>query len=252
MTPEHSMPDVNHGYVITGSSNFSHSGLEGNLEFNVLLNEPEDHDYALHRFNELWANAVDLKEVHETIINVVEKESPFAFFTPYELYLKFLNEYFRDYLGDRSKLNAENLPQNFGKLKYQEDAVFTAQQMLKTYGGVFIADVVGLGKTFISALLALQLDGRCLVIAPSLLDENSPGSWPRVFRDFCIPGQKCTSIGKLEETLKQVSSSINMCLLMNLIASKAIQLSVMNSENKFARIRAWDSGFRNTLQQYPR
>ncbi|MEO6754677.1 MAG: hypothetical protein ABIP85_23110 [Chthoniobacteraceae bacterium] len=49
--------------------------------------------------------------------------------------------------------------------------------MLKTYGGVFLADVVGLGKTYISALVALQLDGRCLVIAPpSLLDENSPGS----------------------------------------------------------------------------
>jgi superfamily II DNA or RNA helicase len=204
MTPEQPMPDVNHGYVITGSSNLSYSGLEGHLEFNVLLNEPEDHDYALHQFNELWANAVDVKEVHETIINVVEKESPFAFFTPYELYLKFLAEYFRDYLGDRSRLNPENLPQNFRKLKYQEDAVFTAQQMLKTYGGVFIADVVGLGKTFISALLALQLDGRCLIIAPpSLLDENSPGSWPRVFRDFCIPGHKCTSIGKLEETLKQ-------------------------------------------------
>ena len=204
MTPEHPLPDVNHGYVITGSSNFSHSGLEGNLEFNVLLNEPEEHDYALHRFNELWADAVDLKDVHETIIHIVEKESPFTFFTPYELYLKFLAEYFRDYLGDRSRLNAENLPQNFRKLKYQEDAVFTAQQMLKMYGGVFIADVVGLGKTFISALLALQLDGRCLVIAPpSLLDENSPGSWPRVFRDFCIPGHKCTSIGKLEETLRQ-------------------------------------------------
>ncbi|MDZ7621604.1 MAG: hypothetical protein U5O69_04040 [Candidatus Competibacteraceae bacterium] len=137
-------------------------------------------------------------------MNDVEKEIALCFLTLTELYLKFLAEYFRDYLGDRSKLNAENLPQNFKKLKYQEDAVFTAQQMLKTYGGVFIADVVGLGKTFISALLALQLDGRCLVIAPpSLLDENSPGSWPRVFRDFCIPGHKCTSIGKLEETLKQ-------------------------------------------------
>ncbi|MDQ5909301.1 MAG: hypothetical protein QG599_1396 [Pseudomonadota bacterium] len=204
MTPEQRLPDVHHGYVITGSSNFSYSGLEGNLEFNVLLNEPEDHDYALHRFNELWAEAVDVKEVHETIIQVVERESPFAFFTPYELYLKFLAEYFRDYLGDRSKLNPENLPANFRKLQYQEDAVFTALQMLKMYGGVFIADVVGLGKTFISALLALQLDGRCLVIAPpSLLDENSPGSWSRVFRDFCIPGHKCVSIGKLEETLKQ-------------------------------------------------
>lgn len=204
MTPEQATPDVHHGYVITGSSNLSHSGLEGNLEFNVLLNEPEEHDYALHRFNELWADAVDVKDVHETIIDTVEKESPFAFFTPHELYLKFLAEYFRDYLGDRSRLTLGMLPQTFKKLQYQEDAVFTAQQMLKSYGGVFIADVVGLGKTYMSALLALQLDGRCLVIAPpSLLDENSPGAWPSVFRDFGIPGHKCVSIGKLEELLDQ-------------------------------------------------
>ncbi|MBA2591129.1 MAG: hypothetical protein H0U97_02260 [Gammaproteobacteria bacterium] len=204
MTPEHPVSDVNHGYVITGSSNLSHSGLEGNLEFNVLLAEPEEHDYALHRFNELWEQAVDVKDVHDTIINTVENESPFACFTPYELYLKFLAEYFRDYRGDRSKLNADNLPQNFRKLQYQEDAVFTAQRMLKAYGGLFISDVVGLGKTYISALLALQLGGRCLVIAPpSLLDENSPGSWPRVFRDFCIPGHQCVSIGKLDEVIEQ-------------------------------------------------
>lgn len=204
LTPEQPLPDVLHGYVITGSSNLSYSGLEGRLEFNVLLNEPEDHDYALHQFNTLWENSVDVQDAHQTILQVVEQESPFAFFTPYQLYLKFLAEYFRDYLGERSRLNPENLPANFRKLQYQEDAVFTAQQMLKSYGGVFIADVVGLGKTFISALLALQLDGRCLVIAPpNLLDENSPGSWPRVFRDFCIPGHKCVSIGKLEETLAQ-------------------------------------------------
>ena len=48
MTPEHPVESVNGGYVITGSSNFSHSSLEGNLEFNVLLAEPEEHDYALH------------------------------------------------------------------------------------------------------------------------------------------------------------------------------------------------------------
>lgn len=35
MTSEQATPDVHHGYVITGSSNLSHSGLEGNLEFNV-------------------------------------------------------------------------------------------------------------------------------------------------------------------------------------------------------------------------
>lgn len=50
LTPSEPAPDGGTGYVITGSSNFSHSGLEGNLEFNVLLREPEGHDYALHRF----------------------------------------------------------------------------------------------------------------------------------------------------------------------------------------------------------
>lgn len=54
-----------------------------------------------------------MKDVHETIIDTVEKESPFAFFTPHELYLKFLAEYFRDYLGDRSKLTLGMLPQIF-------------------------------------------------------------------------------------------------------------------------------------------
>ena len=201
MTPEHPVPDVNHGYVITGSSNFSYSGLEGNLEFNVLLAEPEEHDYALHRFNELWADAVDVKDVHETIIATVEKESHLPFLLHSNSILKFLADYFRDYLGDRSKLNTENLPQNFKKLQYQEDAVFTAQQMLKTYGGVFLSDVVGLGKTYMSALLALQLDGRCLVIAPpSLLDENSPGSWPRVFRDFCVPDTSVFLLGSSKKS----------------------------------------------------
>lgn len=38
-----------------------------------------------------------------------------------------------------------------------------------------------------AALLAQQLPGRTLVIAPpTLLDENNPGSWPNVFRDFQV------------------------------------------------------------------
>jgi len=68
------------------------------------------------------------------------------------------------------------------KLEYQEQAVLNAKKILQEYGGVFLSDVVGLGKTYISALLAQQLDGRHLVIAPPmLLDKDSPGSWPNIF-----------------------------------------------------------------------
>jgi len=42
---------------------------------------------------------------------------------------------------------------------------------LEEYGGVFLSDVVGLGKTYISAMLAQQLDGRNLVICPPILKD---------------------------------------------------------------------------------
>ncbi len=61
-------------------------------------------------------------------------------------------------------------------LEYQKDAVRDAKMKVEEYGGVFLADVVGLGKTYISAMLAQQLNGRSLVIAPPiLLDKDNPG-----------------------------------------------------------------------------
>jgi hypothetical protein len=48
-------------------------------------------------------------------------------------------------------------------------------------------EVVGEGKIYTAALLAQQLDGRHLVIAPPhLLNSDRRGSWPNVFGDFQI------------------------------------------------------------------
>ena len=54
--------DRDKGRVITGSSNFTKSGLVDNLEFNVELKNPSDYEFAQNKFNELWQNAVDIKE----------------------------------------------------------------------------------------------------------------------------------------------------------------------------------------------
>ena len=80
------------GRVVTGSSNFSQSGLVDNLEFNVELKNSADYEFALAKFDELWAQAV---EVSEKYVQTIELRSPFAQFTPYELFLKFLYEYFK-------------------------------------------------------------------------------------------------------------------------------------------------------------
>src|SRR3989338_2628304 len=149
--------DRDKGRVITGSSNFSQSGLQDNLEFNVELKTRADYEFALSNFNRLWETAVDVS--NDYVVTIREK-SPFANFTPYELYLKFLYEYFKGELSPSEELERAYVPNNFKKLKYQDDAVMTAKKTLDEYGGVFISDVVGLGKTYISALLAQQLTGR--------------------------------------------------------------------------------------------
>lgn len=187
------------GRVITGSSNFTRSGLVDNLEFNVELQRPEDYAFALNKFNELWKNSVDVSEKY--IQTIQTKTWLTQNITPYQLYLKFLYEYFKDDLSQADEVFIKYLPQEFKKLEYQEQAVLNAKKILLEYGGVFVSDVVGLGKTYISAMLAGQLDGRTLVIAPPvLLEKSNPGSWPNVFSDFRVPAE-FESLGKLDELL---------------------------------------------------
>jgi superfamily II DNA/RNA helicase len=193
--------DRDKGRVITGSSNLTESGLQYNLEFNVELKNRPDYDFAIAKFNELWKVAVDVSKPYEdTVVN----RSPFAQFTPNELYLKFLYEYFKDELNIPAELEDIYVPTGFKRLKYQEEAVLSARKVLQEYGGLFLSDVVGLGKTYMSALLAQQLDGRSLVIAPPhLLDKHNRGSWPNVFGDFGVRQTDFESIGKLEDLLER-------------------------------------------------
>ena len=157
------------GKVVTGSSNFSFNGLKGNMEFNVELKNSGDLQFALEKFEELWKKGIDISE--EYVDTIKEKTWLKDDITPYELYLKFLYEYFYDEINDdKIQFKGEFLPEGFKKFQYQIDAVNQAKKILNKYNGVFLADVVGLGKTFIAALLARELKGgRILIICPPVL-----------------------------------------------------------------------------------
>lgn len=189
------------GRVITGSSNFTKSGLVDNLEFNVELKTRADYNFALAKFEELWKDAVDVKEKYiQTIQGRTWLNNTV---TPYQLYLKFLYEYFKDELRQTDEVLFKYVPQEFKRLEYQEQAVLNAKKILEEYGGAFISDVVGLGKTYVSAMLASQIDGRTLVLAPPvLLEKTNPGSWPNVFSDFRVPAD-FESLGKLEQLIRR-------------------------------------------------
>lgn len=199
MSFEENKMDV--GRVITGSSNFTEAGLIDNLEFNVELKNASDYYFAKEKFEALWKDSVDISEKY---VEVIETRTWLnENLTPYELYLKFLYEYFKEKINiDKDEIQ-NLLPTGYKELEYQKEAVKDAKSKLEAYGGVFISDVVGLGKTYISAMLIKEIGGRTLVLAPpSLINRNNPGSWPNVFFNFQIPAYRCESIGMLNKLQK--------------------------------------------------
>lgn len=194
--PEH-VPDQ-FGSVITGSSNFSMAGLQNNLEFNVELKDSHDVKFALDKFEELWKRGVDVTEAY--IATVDGGTWMRGDITPYEIYLKTIYEYFKEEINaDKEELAENLLPDGYMRLQYQIDAVLQAKKTLEAHNGVFISDVVGLGKTYICAMLAKILKkGRKLVICPPVLVDY----WKEVLLEFDVAAD-VVSLGKLEPVLER-------------------------------------------------
>jgi superfamily II DNA or RNA helicase len=188
--------DRDYGFVITGSSNFSESGFVANREFNVELRTKRDVLFAEEQFNTLWQESVDISE---DFIDTIQKKTWLNDqISPYELYLKLIYEYLEEDINLNDHFEPF-LPDGFMELKYQKQAATQAKKILETYNGVFLADVVGLGKTFITALLLQQLQGRTLVICPPVLIPY----WKDSLFDFGIRSFVVESLGKLEHIIKK-------------------------------------------------
>ena len=175
------------GWVIMGSSNISESGLGINqaphYELNVALKDFDDVKYCSDEFWRLWGEAIELKaeDIDSCMQNTYLGYQP----TPYELYIKVLIDTFGSQVEDDFSIE---LPNEVKDLKYQKDAVIQGYQMLLQHNGVFLADVVGLGKTMIATMIAkrfIEANGsntNILVIYPPALEEN----WKKTFRLFSI------------------------------------------------------------------
>lgn len=188
--------DRDYGRVITGSSNFSENGLNSQYEFNVELKNSIDVKYAQEKFDNLWTMSVDLTETYIGTIN--DKTWLNDTIKPYELYIKFLYEYFKEKLEKKETLEIKP-PKGFMKLEYQQEAVRTISEIVDKYNGCFLADVVGLGKTYITAMYMQNLPGKKLVICPPPIIEN----WEDAINDFGVRSATVVSLGKLEHIKKK-------------------------------------------------
>src|SRR5450432_1278200 len=140
------------GSVITGSSNLTEAGLKGNFEFNVELRDHDDVEFATETFEKLWKEGIQL--ANEDVNEIRRKSYLNDEFSPFEIYVKFLIEYF-DKSIDYDPDDIKDLPLNYNRLRYQVDAVNEGFEKLKRYNGFFLADVVGLGKTIVSLMIAI-------------------------------------------------------------------------------------------------
>lgn len=177
------------GWVIMGSSNISDAGLgtkqPPQYELNVAMKDYDDVKFCYDEFWRLWNEAITITAddingfKNKTYLNDLHQP------TPYELYIKVLIEAFGDQVEDDFSMQ---LPVGIKDLKYQKDAVIQGYQMLMQHNGLFLADVVGLGKTLIATMIArrfVETNGRntnILVVYPPALKDN----WTREFERFGI------------------------------------------------------------------
>ena len=175
------------GWVIMGSSNISDAGLgikqPPQYELNVALKDFDDVKYCSDEFWTLWKEAIPLSA---SDIDHYRQKTYLGYQpTPYELYIKVLIDTFGDQVEDDFSIQ---LPDGVKDLKYQKDAVIQGYQMLMQHNGLFLADVVGLGKTMIATMIAkrfVEANGKntnILIIYPPALEDN----WKNTFKLFGI------------------------------------------------------------------
>lgn len=186
--------DFAQGMGIVGSSNLSLAGISQNSELNLKTYNSPDVNQLLKWFDELWEDGIEFTKDFNIIL---EKSWAGRIYSPYELFLKAAYLEYGDKLDDQHKLDPiwdTTFPQLF---PFQKIAVDQGRTMFELYGGVIIADVVGLGKTYVGIALLKHFqmqEYRSLIICPPQLIPM----WEKACADYEVD-VKILSRGKLSQ-----------------------------------------------------
>ena len=154
------------GAAVVGSSNLTLAGFNGNTELNVRVTGDAEMEALRDWFEALWQ---DSEDISDALVTELERSWALAKTPPYHVYLKALYElYYTDVGGGQLTVP----PRDRELANFQLDAVRRGLSMIEAYGGCYVGDVVGLGKTFIGAELLRQLrvsypnEGPPLILCP--------------------------------------------------------------------------------------
>lgn len=194
------------GIAIVGSSNLSLSGIAHNTELNVIVQGNENHAELVRWFEELWVEAADFDEA---LMNEMRQSWAVAVASPYDIYMKTLYNLVKDRLegaDEKEILWDDEITAQLAD--FQKVALRHSIQIVKDYGGAFVADVVGLGKSFIGSAIVKHFERaynkRPLIICPATLVEM----WER-YNEVYQLNARVLSMGYLRENKE---SSLNILL----------------------------------------
>jgi len=136
--------------ALVGSSNFTAPGLSENVELNVQLRR--EVELLQEWFERHWGEAEDISP---EILNVIERHS--RAYMPFEVYARALQEYFRN--REISVGEWERMQSKLYRIldHYQKEGYQALVKVAGQYGGAFLCDGVGLGKTFVGLMLIERL-----------------------------------------------------------------------------------------------
>lgn len=203
------------GIIIEGSSNLTHSGLKGQRERNRMLIEKHYYDEDVAAFEEAWNDSenitiTDLETCDEFITEVKKRIWLYQLPDPKLMYYRVLDEYFSVEEIEGMKTPRQITGDRFSDLKYQTDAVNLGIDRIKRFGGVIIADVVGLGKSIIASTIAHNLGLKTIIIAPPHLEAQ----WKDYLAGFDFKGFVYTT-GKIEEALNRHGDDKNLLIILD-------------------------------------
>lgn len=183
---------------IIGSSNFTEKGLQENaelnyLETNTLVVSAADNAYTntkshLTWFMEKWEEGEPWTGVFIQIINTLPGTSTPQPLTPYEVYIRLLQDRFGTIVDETMDEVLKTYLDGtiYKPLDYQLDAVKELYWKMQDMGGFLLADVVGLGKTICGILLAkyhlehTSRSKKVLIITPPAIQS----SWKDTIAEF--------------------------------------------------------------------
>ena len=184
------------GIAVVGSSNLTLSGVTHNTELNVVVQGNDNHAELARWFDELWNESQDFDEA---LMQEMKQSWALAPVRPYDIYMKTVYALVKDRLegeDDRDILFDSEITRQLAD--FQKTAVRQAIQITRDYGGAFIADVVGLGKSYIGAAVVKHFErtdhSRPMIICPAPLAEM----WER-YNEVYELNARVLSMGLLRE-----------------------------------------------------